>query len=142
VSFSDTHFAERIVFLLWASLIAMLSQLAKQLSDPERIRFVPLLGGLLGSALASFSFAALMVELLSVSNLLVLAMAGPIGWLGGDILASLGKKYLRDADVDQVVERKRRPKRPPTDDTPSPHHRSDDSEGAATPTRDADEDTP
>jgi chromate transport protein ChrA len=89
---------DRLVFLLWAVLIAMLASLARQLTEHQSIKFLPLMGGILGSGLASFSFAALMIEIFQVSNLLVLAMAGPIGWLGGDILASLGRRYLQQID--------------------------------------------
>jgi hypothetical protein len=96
----DTDIVSRMAFLLWASLVAMLSGLARYLTEHDQVRALPLLGGLLGSALASFSFAALMIELFNVSNLLVLAMAGPVGWLGGDILAALGRKYMRDAHLE------------------------------------------
>jgi surfactin synthase thioesterase subunit len=90
----------RVVFLLWASLLAMLSGLARQLSQKEKKHeALPLIGGLMGSAVAAFSFAALMIELFNVSNLLVLGMAGPIGWVGGDILAGLAQKYVNDAGI-------------------------------------------
>jgi hypothetical protein len=94
----EVNMLERLLFLGLGAVLATLSGLAKYLTEHEQIRRLPLMGGLLGSGLASFSFAALMIEMFQISNLLVLAIAGPIGWLGGDIMASLGRRYLRQIE--------------------------------------------
>jgi hypothetical protein len=104
---ADHDIVGRLVWLLWAAVIAILSGLAKYITEHPVIKPIQLAGGLLGSALASFSFAALMIELFDISNLLVLAMAGPVGWLGGDILAALGKRYMRDAQLDPGTDKEK-----------------------------------
>jgi hypothetical protein len=90
----------RLLFLAWAGVLAALSAGARYLMENRGFEPLPFLGGLMGSALAAFSFAGLMIEAFNVSNLLVLAMAGPIGWVGGDVLAALGRKILREAGVE------------------------------------------
>lgn len=83
------------MFILWAGFIGSLAFIAKALMGP-RLGILPFVGGVLGSALASFSFAILAVEVANVSDLMVLGLAGPIGWLGGDVLANLGRRYVAD----------------------------------------------
>ena len=88
----------RIWFLLWGALLASASGLARYLTERRPMNAPAMVGGILGSGIAAFSFAAFMIESFNVSNLLILAMAGPIGWLGGDVLAALGKKLMDDND--------------------------------------------
>ena len=95
----DPDLGERVLFLAWAAVLAAASGLARRLADRAPASPVTLFGGLLGSAIAAFSFAAFMIEVFDVSNLLVLAMAGPIGWIGGDILEQLGRKYAKQAGI-------------------------------------------
>ncbi len=90
---------ERLLFLIWAAALAAASGLARRLNEERKLRFLPMLGGVMGSALAAFSFAAFMIEVFDVSNLIVLAMAGPVGWIGGDILEQLGRKYAQQAGL-------------------------------------------
>lgn len=95
-------FADRLLFLIWTAVLAAASGLARRLNEDKAIRLLPMLGGVMGSALAAFSFAAFMIEVFDVSNLIVLAMAGPVGWIGGDILEQLGKKYAQQAGLGET----------------------------------------
>ena len=88
----------RVWFLLWGAVLAAASGLARYLTEKRPMNVSAMVGGILGSGIAAFSFTAFMIESFNVSNLLILAMAGPIGWLGGDVLAAIGKKLMDDDD--------------------------------------------
>ena len=95
--------AQRLYFLAWATALSSLAYLARVLSSEKRpLKPLQVFGGILGSAIAAFSFCAIAIEFFDISNLLILALAGPVGWVGGDALAaiagSVGKRYGVDLE--------------------------------------------
>ncbi len=95
----DPEESARIVILVYGATIGVFAAAARSLMSPVKTGLMAFIGGLIGSAVAAFSFGGLMVVVFEVDNLLVLSMAGPIGWIGGDVLASIGRHYLREAGI-------------------------------------------
>lgn len=77
------------IVVLIAAVIGALAHLARALTGArDTWTWLQLAGGVLGSAIASFSAGALMLDR-GTSELFVIGLAGPVGWLGGSFLATV-----------------------------------------------------
>lgn len=85
---------ERVWIFIVVPLIGALAQLARMLTGSRPFTIVQLIGAMLGSAIAAFSFGAIILDRGS-SELIALALAGPVGWLGGSFLGSLALQIER-----------------------------------------------
>lgn len=88
--FKDAPDAQTAIGLMIAAFIGALTWLAKVWSENgSRAHARKLVGGMLGSAVAAFTVGAMLVASRNVSVWLVLAIAGPTGWGGGELLGWL-----------------------------------------------------
>lgn len=87
-AFSEGDIA-KITVLVYGSGIAAVSWLARALTDTRPKGIDRYLGGMLGAAIAAFSFGALVGETLRPTY--ILGLCGVVGWAGGEFLGVLAK---------------------------------------------------
>lgn len=78
-----------IMVLVWGAGIAALAWVARALMKGTRMSWLRFLGGILGAAIASFSFGALIDPVGWITPIMKLGIAGVVGWAGGDVLSAL-----------------------------------------------------
>lgn len=87
-----------LIILLFCAGIASLAWLGRTLSTTkkgEAFVLPQLLGGMLGAAIASFCFGAAAIEWWGVSPLIAIAISGPVGWGGGDLMAGVAQAIAK-----------------------------------------------
>jgi uncharacterized BrkB/YihY/UPF0761 family membrane protein len=79
-----------------AVLVAIISQFGRILGDNKPLSMRRVLAGLIGAAMAAFVVSELMFVYLPDSSLhLRLAVAGIVGWIGGDVMTMLFEWYVK-----------------------------------------------
>ena len=84
---------KELVILLWGAVVAALAWTARTLRSAQSFTALQFVGGILGAAVASFAFGALIHTADWLTPVTKLGIAGVVGWVGGDVLAALASQF-------------------------------------------------